>query len=183
MTKETQGSYCWTKYLKFSVSVRQSMEIAEQGLKPANKAGIMFKVMIISMCFCLDVSYVLRELKEREEIRNFAGILDVPNTDDFYRFKSRVKEENFIKVVNGILKLFEQMVKSTEHEKIHIYTRVKYVAINALLAWFIIMQVTTQKKLCNAYLNGKKWRRLNKYTPYHITKVYELLIMIFRYDT
>jgi len=27
----------------------------------------------------------------------------VPNADDFYRFKSRFKEENFIKVVNGIL--------------------------------------------------------------------------------
>jgi len=91
--------------LKIFGSRQVKQEIAEQGLKPADKAGIMFRVMIISMFFCLDVSYVLRELKEREEIRNFAGILDVPNADDFYRFKSRFKEENFIKVVNGILSI------------------------------------------------------------------------------
>jgi len=91
------------KILKIFGSRRVKQEIAKQGLKPADKAGIMFRAMIISMFFCLDVSYVLSELKEREELRNFAGILDVPNSDDLYRFKSRFPEENFIIVVNGIL--------------------------------------------------------------------------------
>jgi len=44
----------------------------------------MFRVMIISMFFSVDVSYVLRELLEREELRKFAGVEDVP--DSFYRF-------------------------------------------------------------------------------------------------
>jgi hypothetical protein len=89
--------------LKIFGSRQVKQEIAKQGLKPADKAGIMFRVMIISMFFCLDISYVLRKLETREELRNFAGILDVPNADDFYRFKSRFKGGNFIKVVNGIL--------------------------------------------------------------------------------
>jgi len=55
-------------------------------LKPADKAGIMFRVMIISMFFCCDVSYVLDELKAREELRKFAGVLDVPSSDDFLSF-------------------------------------------------------------------------------------------------
>ena len=45
--------------------LRDFQEIVKQGIKPGDKAGIMFRVMIISMFSCLDVSYVLRELKAR----------------------------------------------------------------------------------------------------------------------
>ncbi|MEN6553273.1 MAG: hypothetical protein ABFC34_10380 [Methanobacterium sp.] len=90
------------KILKIVCSRRVKQEIAKQGLKPADKARIMFRVMIISF-FCCDVSYVLDELKAREKLRKFAVVLDVPSSDDFYRFKSRFPDDNFLKVVNGIL--------------------------------------------------------------------------------
>lgn len=89
--------------LKIFGSRRVKQEIAKYGIKPADKAGIMFKVMIISMFFSLDVSYVLIELSNRCELRKFCGIESVPNADDFYRFMSRFSEENFIKSANGIL--------------------------------------------------------------------------------
>lgn len=89
--------------LKIFGSRRVKQEIAKHGLKPADKAGIMFRVMIISMFFSLDVSYVLNELKTWEELRKFSGVLDVPSPDDFSRFKSKFPEKSFVRVVNGIL--------------------------------------------------------------------------------
>jgi hypothetical protein len=89
--------------LKIFGSRRVKQEIAKQGLNTADKAVIMFRVMIISMFFCCDVSYVLDKLKARGELRKFAGVLDVPSSDDFHRFKSRFPDENFLKVINGIL--------------------------------------------------------------------------------
>ena len=69
--------------LKIFGSRRVKQEIAKQGIKPANKAGIMFRVMLISMFFSVDVSYVLRELSEREELRKFVGVEDVPDVNSF----------------------------------------------------------------------------------------------------
>jgi len=89
--------------LKIFSSRRVKQEISKHGIRPADKAGIMFRVMIISMFFCLDVSYVLRELKGRGELRKFAGVENVPDVLDFYRFMSRFSGENFLKMVNGIL--------------------------------------------------------------------------------
>lgn len=37
------------------------------------------------MFFSVDVSYVLRELNDREELRKFVGVEDVLNVDSFYR--------------------------------------------------------------------------------------------------
>ena len=54
--------------LKIFGSRRVKQEIAKQGIKPADRAGIMFRVMIVSMFFSVDVSYVLRELLERKEL-------------------------------------------------------------------------------------------------------------------
>jgi hypothetical protein len=44
------------------------------------------------MFFSVDVSYVLRELNEREKLRKFVGVEDVPDVDSFYRFMSRFSE-------------------------------------------------------------------------------------------
>jgi len=64
---------------------------------------VMFRVMFLSMFFCCDVSYVLRELQEREELRKFAGVEEVPSTADFYRLMSRFSDKMFFKMVNGVL--------------------------------------------------------------------------------
>jgi len=55
----------------------------------------MFRVMIISMFFSVDVSYVLRELLREEELRKFIGVEDVP--DSFHSFMSRFSENQILK--------------------------------------------------------------------------------------
>ena len=89
--------------LKIFGSRRVKQEIAKNGIKPADKAGIMIKVMLISMFFSVDVSYVLKEFEKRDELKKFCEIDYAPNADDFYRFMSRFSEESFVKLVNGIL--------------------------------------------------------------------------------
>ena len=89
--------------LKIFGSRRVKQEIAKQGIKPAAKAGVMFRVMMIALFFSLEVSYVLRELKEREQLRKFAGIDDVPSESQLYEFLSRFSEEQIMNCVLGIL--------------------------------------------------------------------------------
>jgi hypothetical protein len=72
-----QGDSKWSllgNILKIFDSRRVKQEIAKQGIKPALKAGVVFRVLMIAMFFSEDVSYVIRELKEREELRKFAKL-------------------------------------------------------------------------------------------------------------
>jgi hypothetical protein len=52
--------------------------MAKQGIKPAVKAGIMFKVVLLALFFSHYISYVVSQIKNREDLRNFTGIVDVP---------------------------------------------------------------------------------------------------------
>jgi hypothetical protein len=88
--------------LKIFGSCRVKQEIAKHGIEPANKAGIMFRVMFTSMFFSVDVSYVLRELNERKELRKLVCVEDVPDFDSFHRFMSSFSENQFVKLVNGV---------------------------------------------------------------------------------
>jgi hypothetical protein len=82
--------------LKIFSSRRVKQEIAKNGIKPADKAGIMIKVMLISMFFSVDVSYVLKEISKRDGLMEFCGIDYTSDADDFYRFMSRFSEESFV---------------------------------------------------------------------------------------
>lgn len=53
----------------------------------------------------MDVSYELRELNEEKELRKFVGVEDMPDVDSFYRFMSRFSENQFVKLVNGVLNI------------------------------------------------------------------------------
>jgi len=59
--------------------------------------------MMVALFFSLEVSYVLRELKEREELRKFASIDDMPSESQLYEFLSRFSEEQIMNCVLGIL--------------------------------------------------------------------------------
>ena len=58
---------------------------------------------MIALFFSEDISYVIRELKGREELRKFAGVEDVPSELQIYEFLSRFSEEQFMNCVLGIL--------------------------------------------------------------------------------
>ncbi|MBM4241120.1 MAG: hypothetical protein FJ150_05610 [Euryarchaeota archaeon] len=74
--------------LKIFVSRRVKQEIASQGIKPAQKAGWIFRRLMISLFFSEDISYVVKELRERDELSGFAGIMEVPSKAQIYEFLS-----------------------------------------------------------------------------------------------
>ena len=64
---------------------------------------------MIALFFSTDVSYVIRELKEREELRRFAGVVDVPSEQQIYELLARFSNEQFINCVLRIKKLFQRL--------------------------------------------------------------------------
>jgi len=58
---------------------------------------------MIALFFSTDVSHVIRELKEREELHKFAGVVDVPSELQIYEFLSRFSKEQFMNCVRWIL--------------------------------------------------------------------------------
>jgi len=97
--------------LKIFGSRRVKQEIARQGIKPAKNAGVVFRVLMIALFFSTDVSYVIRELKGREELRRFAGVVDVPSELQIYEFLSRFSEEQFANCILGILNTLSSVRK------------------------------------------------------------------------
>jgi len=78
-------------------------EIVRHGIKLSIKVSVVFRVLMITIFFSTDVSYVIRELKEREELRKFAGVVNVPSELQIYEFLSRFSKEQFMNCVLWIL--------------------------------------------------------------------------------
>ena len=55
------------------------------------------------MFFSKNVSYVISELKTRENLRTFLKIRKVPEKTMLYRFLSRIEEKSFVNVILRIL--------------------------------------------------------------------------------
>jgi len=89
--------------LKIFDSRRVKQVMARSGLTPAGRAGVYTKIVLVAMYFSLDISYVVRELKEREELRQFVGISDVPKPSTVYRFLSRFTAEQFVEIILSVL--------------------------------------------------------------------------------
>ena len=91
------------KILAIIVSRRVKQEMAKQGIKPADMAGAMLKIVFIAMFFSEDVSYVVEEVKRRKELRCFAHLGEIPEAQKIYRFLGRFREEQFLDFVSGVL--------------------------------------------------------------------------------
>lgn len=77
--------------------------MAKQGIKPVNKSVMMLKIVLIAIFFSRDLSYVLKELETRAELRKFAGITNVPSDEDLSRFISQFSDKQFINLVLMVL--------------------------------------------------------------------------------
>jgi hypothetical protein len=55
------------------------------------------------MYFCLDISYVVRELEEKKKLRKFMRIKSVPSEDEVYSIISSFDPDQFINFVIGVL--------------------------------------------------------------------------------
>ncbi len=89
--------------LTVTTSRRTKQELARRGITPVVKAGAVLRIILISMFFSVDCSFVIEELRKNRNLRTFAHIAEVPSADNVYRFMSRFDEERFGSLVSGIL--------------------------------------------------------------------------------
>jgi hypothetical protein len=92
-----------SEVLKIFDSRRVKLVMARSGLTPVGRAGVHTRIVLVAMYFSQDIAYVVRELKERKDLRRFVGIVDVPKTGTIYRFLGRFTAEQFVEMVLKVL--------------------------------------------------------------------------------
>jgi len=89
--------------LKCFDSRRFHQEMAKAKLRPLPKGISVIKITMVALFFSEDISYVVSELKKREELRTFLQIDYVPNAAYVSRFLGRFTEKQFLQMVLGYL--------------------------------------------------------------------------------
>ena len=77
--------------------------LAQYKLLPLEYSIPALKIVITSMYFCLEISYVVRELKDKRKLRKFMRIKSVPSEDEVYSIMSSFDPDQFINFVIGLL--------------------------------------------------------------------------------
>ena len=73
--------------------------VSKFGIKPLDRTIKVLKIVIISMCFGTDITFVISELKDKASLREFTGVYDVPDAKEVYRLLSRFTVEQFVDMV------------------------------------------------------------------------------------
>ncbi len=73
--------------------------VSKFGIKPLDRTIKMLKIVIISMCFGTDITFVISELKAKAALREFTGVYNVPDAKEVYRLLSRFTVEQFVDMV------------------------------------------------------------------------------------
>jgi hypothetical protein len=77
--------------------------LAQYKLLPLEDSIPALKIVITSMYFCLEISYIVRELKDKRKLRKFMRIKSVPSEDEVYSIMSSFDPDQFINFVIGLL--------------------------------------------------------------------------------
>ena len=77
--------------------------LAQYKILPLEKSIPALKIVIMSMYFCLEISYVVRELEEKKILREFMRIRSVPSEDEVYSIMSSFDPDQFINFVIVLL--------------------------------------------------------------------------------
>jgi hypothetical protein len=77
--------------------------LAQYKILPLEKSVPALKIVILSMYFCLEISYVVRELNKKRKLRKFMRIKSVPSEDEVYSIMSSFDPDQFINFVTGVL--------------------------------------------------------------------------------
>jgi len=77
--------------------------LAQYGLLPLERSIPALKIVIMSMYFCLEISYIVRELEDKKKLRKFMRITSVPSEDEVYSIMSSFDPDQFINFVIGLL--------------------------------------------------------------------------------
>jgi hypothetical protein len=52
--------------------------VSKFGIKPLDRTTTALKIVILAMCFEVDITFVISELKAKASLREFTGVCDVP---------------------------------------------------------------------------------------------------------
>ncbi len=66
--------------------------------------GSILRLLLIALFFSAEITYVITELRKRDDLRRFAHIDRIPSAEEVYRFISRIDEERFIALINALLR-------------------------------------------------------------------------------
>ena len=88
------------------------------GFRKRSMAVKCLKIFFTSLFFNYPISKVIDELNNKEELRNFAGISDVPTEHQVSEYFSRYDICRFFKLSNSILSTFFKPHKTTIDEYI-----------------------------------------------------------------
>jgi Transposase DDE domain len=84
--------------------LRSTKQILSQyKILPLEKSIPALKIVLTSMYFCLEISYIVRELEDKKKLRKFMKIKSVPSEDEVYSIMSSFDPEQFINFVIVIL--------------------------------------------------------------------------------
>lgn len=62
---------------------------------PLHKSIPVIKIVLLSMFFSCEISYAIRELEERNSLRDFLKISSAPTENEVYRILSKYDPEEF----------------------------------------------------------------------------------------
>ncbi|OQD59435.1 transposase-like protein [Methanobrevibacter arboriphilus JCM 13429 = DSM 1125] len=74
-------------------------EFTRNGIKPVKKGVVNFKIVLMSMFFASDISYVVSELKRSHELRKSLGFNQVPESNQIYEFLARFNQKKILEFV------------------------------------------------------------------------------------
>ena len=102
--------------LKFFDSRIARQELAKRNI-PIKNGVKAFKTVLTAMFFSIDVSYVIKELNCREELRRFLNVDEIIDKSYIYRFLSRFTSETFV----NVLSLLNLNLQCTERRKKRVF--------------------------------------------------------------
>jgi hypothetical protein len=77
--------------------------LTRRGIVPLPKSIPAIKIVLLSMFFSCEISYAIKELKERESLRHFLKISLVPTENEIYGILSKYEPEQFTAFVFELL--------------------------------------------------------------------------------
>jgi len=84
--------------------LRSTKQILSQyEILPLEKSIPTLKIVLTSMYFCLEISYIVKELQDRKKLRKFMKIKSVPSEDEVYSIMSSFDPDKFIDLVVVLL--------------------------------------------------------------------------------
>lgn len=66
--------------------------MADLGITPVENTGSILRILLIALFFSSEITYVIDELRKRNDLRLFAHINRIPSADDVYQFLNRMDE-------------------------------------------------------------------------------------------